>query len=55
MAGIAGEIYADIDHAINYINKPRRINPEPDQVAIYDELFNRYVQIQKKMMSVWDS
>ena len=55
MAGIAGEIYVDIDHAINHINKPRRIDPEPDQVAIYDELFNKYVQIQKKMMSVWNS
>ncbi len=55
MAGIAGEIYVDIDHAINHINKPRRIDPEPDQVSIYDELFNKYVQIQKKMMSVWNS
>ena len=55
MAGIAGGIYANIDHAINHINKPRRIDPEPDQVAIYDELFNKYVQIQKKMMSVWNS
>jgi sugar (pentulose or hexulose) kinase len=55
MAGTAASLYKDLEHAITHISKPERIDPDPDQVIIYDELFKKYTQTRKAMMPLWNS
>ena len=55
MAGTAAGIYRDLEHAISQISKPDLIDPDPDQMIIYDELYLKYAQIIKAMMPLWNS
>ena len=55
MAGTAAGLYDDLEHAITHIKKPDQIDPDPEQVIIYDQLFKKYNQIRKAMMPVWNS
>ena len=55
MAGAAAGQYKDLEHAISHLNKPERIEPDPAQIIIYDELFEKYSQLKRTMMPIWNS
>ncbi len=55
MAGIAAGLYTDFDHALEHIKKPERIDPDPDQMIVYDELFKKYTRTREAMMPIWNS
>ena len=55
MAGTAAGIYKNLEHAVDHLSEPQRIDPDPDQVSIYEDLFKQYRQIQKAMMPIWTS